>query len=198
MGPADAVRPAGPARHTARERILETAYRLFYAYGTRGVGVDTVVTESGVAKATLYRHFPSKDTLVLAYLDKVDQIWFGRLRAAARAVGTDPRDQLVGMFDALTAASLCGDFRGCAFINAAAEAEPGTVVHARALEHKRVVRAWVGDLARRACATDPDHLARSLTLLIDGGLGAGVLEPDPATAQAAKQAAGILVAASCP
>lgn len=182
----------------ARERILNTAFRLFYAHGPRGVGIDTVIAESGVAKATLYKHFPRKDDLVLAYLDKVDQGWFGQLRAAARAAGDAPRDQLVGMFDALGNAARRDGFHGCAFINAAAESSCGSDVHARTVEHKNVVRAWVADLARRAGAPDPDRLARQLTLLIDGGLAAGVLDSDPDTPAAAKSAAQALVNAACP
>src|SRR3954470_21573704 len=92
--------PAG----SARNRILDTAFRLFYAHGPRGVGVDTVVAHSGVAKATLYKHFPRKDDLVVAYLDRVDQAWFGHLREPARQAGDEPRQQLVGAFDALATA----------------------------------------------------------------------------------------------
>jgi AcrR family transcriptional regulator len=182
---------------SARDRILDTAFRLFYAHGVRGVGVDTVIAESGVAKATLYKHFPRKDDLVLAYLDKVDQAWFGALRAAARAAGDAPADQLVGMFDALATACRRADYHGCAFINTAAEARAGTDVHARTVEHKTVVRAWIADLARRAGARDPGALARQLGLLLDGGLTAGVLDADPAAADAARNAANILVAAAC-
>jgi AcrR family transcriptional regulator len=182
---------------SARDRILDTAFRLFYAHGPRGVGIDTVIAESGVAKATLYKHFPRKDDLILAYLDKVDQVWFGQLRAAARAAGDDPRAQLVGMFDALSSACRREGYHGCAFINTAAESETGSAVHARTLEHKQVVRAWVVDLARRAQATDPEFLARQLTLLIDGGLATGVLDADPAAALAAKTAAQALVDATC-
>jgi AcrR family transcriptional regulator len=182
----------------ARERILDTAFRLFYAHGPRGVGVDTVIAESGVAKATLYKHFPRKDDLILAYLDKVDQAWFGALRAAARSAGDDPRAQLIGMFDALTSACRRDGYHGCAFINTAAESDTGTDVHARTVEHKQVVRAWVTDLARRAHATDPDLLARQVTVLLDGGLASGVLDADPATALAAKAAAQALVDAACP
>ncbi len=181
----------------ARERILDTAFRLFYAHGPRGVGVDTVIAESGVAKATLYKHFPRKDDLVLAYLDKVDLTWFGQLRAAARTAGEAPRAQLVAMFDALNTACRREGYHGCAFINTAAETEAGSDVHARTVEHKNVVRAWVTDLARRAGATDPDLLARQLTLLIDGGLSSGVLDADPATPTAAKAAAQVLVETSC-
>lgn len=182
----------------ARERILDTAFRLFYAHGPRGVGVDTVIAESAVAKATFYKHFPRKDDLVLAYLDKVDQTWFGQLRAAARAAGDAPRDRLVGMFDALASACRREGFHGCAFINTAAESASGGDVHARTVEHKNVVRAWVTDLARRAGVPRPDQLARQLTLLLDGGLAAGVLDADPATSQAAKAAAQVLVDAAIP
>ena len=186
------------ATPTARERILDTAFRLFYAHGPRGVGVDTVIAESGVAKATLYKHFPRKDDLVLAYLDKVDQTWFGQLRTAARAAGDDPRSQMVGMFDALVSACRREGYHGCAFINTAAESGAGSDVLARTVEHKTVVRAWLTDLARRAGAADPDLLARHLTLLLDGGLAAGVLDADPASPAAAKTAARVLVDAACP
>jgi AcrR family transcriptional regulator len=188
----------GSTARPARERILDTAFRLFYAHGPRGVGVDTVIAESGVAKATLYKHFPRKDDLVLAYLDKVDQAWFGQLRAAARAAGDEPRDQLVGMFDALSSACRRDGYHGCAFINTAAESKAGSDVHRRTVEHKNLVRAWVTDLARRAGAADAEQLGRQLTLLIDGGLSAGVLDADPATPAAAKTAAQALVDAACP
>lgn len=188
--------PAAGAQ-PARERILDTAFRLFYAYGPRGVGVDTVIAESGVAKATLYKHFPRKDDLILAYLDRVDHAWFGQLRSAARAAGEQPREQLVGMFDALGAACRRDGYHGCAFINTAAESTSGGDVHGRTVEHKQVVRAWVTDLARRAGAHDPELLAWQLTLLIDGGLSAGVLDGGPDAPAAAKAAAEALVTAAC-
>jgi AcrR family transcriptional regulator len=191
------VSQAGGAQRPARERILDTAFRLFYAHGPRGVGVDTVITESGVAKATLYKYFPHKDDLVLAYLDRVDQAWFAGLRAAARAAGSDPAAQLVAMFDALSAACRREGYHGCAFINAAAESASGSDVHARTVEHKQVVRAWVTDLAGRAGAADPGLLARQLTLLLDGGLAAGVLDADASTPLAAQAAAQALVDAAC-
>jgi AcrR family transcriptional regulator len=187
--------PAEP--RSARQRILDTAFRLFYAHGVRGVGVDTVIAESGVAKATLYKHFPSKDDLVLAYLDRVDELWRGQLEAAADAAGANPREQLVGMFDALVTACRADGYHGCAFINTAAESVAGTAVHERTVEHKRAVRAWVRELAVAAGATDPDGLARSITLLLDGGLAAGVLDGDPDAAAAARAAARTLVGAHC-
>lgn len=181
---------------SAHDRILDTAFRLFYARGIRAVGVDLIIAESGVAKATFYKHFPAKDELVLAYLDRVDGIWTGQLRAAAEAAGPEPVDQLVGMFDALSTACRRDGYRGCAFINAAAEAVPGTPVHDRTVAHKQAVLAWVRDLATQAGAVDPDSLARSLTLLLDGGLSDGALAADPEAPVAAKAAARQLVAAS--
>ena len=181
---------------SARDRILDTAFRLFYARGIRAVGVDLIIAESGVAKATFYKHFPAKDELVLAYLDKVDGIWTGQLRAAAEAAGPDPSDQLVGLFDALGTACRRDGYRGCAFINAAAEAAPGTPVHERTVAHKRAVLAWLRDLATRAGADDPESLARSIALLLDGGLADGALAADPEAPRAAKHAARGLVAAA--
>lgn len=181
---------------SARDRILDTAFRLFYARGIRAVGVDLIIAESGVAKATFYKHYRSKDELVLAYLDKVDGIWTGQLRAAAEAAGPGPADQLVGLFDALGTACRRDGYRGCAFINAAAEAMPGTPVHDRTVAHKQSVLAWVRDLAARAGAADPDALARSLALLLDGGLADGALAADPAAPAAAKETARQLVGAA--
>jgi AcrR family transcriptional regulator len=180
----------------ARQRILDTAFRLFYAHGIRGVGVDRIIAESGVAKATFYKHFPAKDDLVLAYLDKVDKAWTGQLRAAAADAGPEPADQLVGMFDALATACRREGYRGCAFINAAAENEAGTPIHDRTLAHKDAVRAWVASLAGEAGAPDPDTLARTLTLLLDGGLASGSMDGRPDAPVAAKAAAQALVDAS--
>jgi len=182
-----------PRLSAARQRILDTAFRLFYAHGIRAVGVDRIIAESGVAKATFYKHFPAKDDLVVAYLDTVDGIWGGQLREAAAAAGPAPADQLVGMFDAHGSACRREGYRGCAFINAAAENEAGTPVHERTLAHKTAVRAWVRDLAAEAGARDPDGLARALTLLLDGGLASGSIDGQSDAPAAAKQAAQVLV-----
>ncbi len=191
MTTTDATRAAGTS--VARQRILDAAFRLFYARGIRAVGVDTIIAESGVAKATFYKHFPAKDDLVVAYLDKVDGIWSGQLHAAAQAAGPAPRDQLVGLFDALGTACRRDGYRGCAFLNAAAEAVPGTPVHDRTVAHKRQVLSWVRGLAADAGAVDPDGLARSLTLLLDGGLASGALDADPGAARLAQESARVLV-----
>jgi len=181
------------ATSAARERIRECAFRLFYARGLRAVGVDTIIAESGVAKATFYKHFPSKDDLIVAYLDDVDELWTGQLHACAQASGPAPADQLVGLFDALGTACRNEGYRGCAFINAAAEAAPGTVVHDRTIAHKVKVLAWMRDLARAAGAAHPETLARALSLLLDGGLASGALDADPEAAEVARATAGWIV-----
>ncbi|KRE55096.1 TetR/AcrR family transcriptional regulator [Phycicoccus sp. Soil748] len=180
----------------ARERVLDAAFALFYARGIRAVGVDLIIAESGVAKATFYKHFPAKDDLIVAYLDKVDGIWTGQLHEAAAAAGPDPADQLVGMFDALRSSCRREGYRGCAFINAAAESQPGTPVHDRTVAHKSAVLSWVRGLAGQAGARDPEALARSLTLLLDGGLASGSLDASPEAPEAAKASARALVDAA--
>jgi AcrR family transcriptional regulator len=181
---------------SARQRILDSAARLFYAYGVRAVGVDRVIAESEVAKATLYKHFPAKDDLALAYLDRVDEVWRGQLAAAAAAAGEDPRDQLVGAFDALVSATRRDGYRGCAFINTAGECDVGGRVHARTVAHKAAVREWLCDLAARAGAPDPERLARALSIILDGGLAAGALDGDPTAAAIAKSTAAAVVDAA--
>jgi AcrR family transcriptional regulator len=176
-----------------RDRILETAFRLFYARGLRAVGVDTIIAESGVAKATFYKHFPAKDDLIAAYLDRVDGIWTGQLHDAAAAAGPAPADQLVGAFDALGSACRRDGYRGCAFINAAAEAAPDTPAHDRTVAHKRRVLAWFRDLAEAADAEDPERLARALALPLDGALAGGALDADPEAVDVARATAARLV-----
>lgn len=100
------------------------------------------------------------------------------------------------MFDALSTACRRDGYRGCAFINAAAENEAGTPIHDRTLTHKTAVRAWVRELAEQAGARDPDGLARALTLLVDGGLASGSVDGKPDAPVAAKSAAELIVAAS--
>ena len=184
------------APSTPRDRILDAAFRLFYARGIRAVGVDLIIAESDVAKATFYRYFPAKDDLVVAYLDRVDGVWSGQLHDAAEAAGPDPADELVGLFDALGTACRRDGYRGCAFLNAAAEAVPGSPVHDRTVAHKAAVLDWVTGLAAAAGAPDPRGLARSLTLLLDGGLASGALDADPEAAVRAAQSARVLVDAA--
>ncbi len=181
------------------QRILDTAFRLFYARGIRAVGVDPIIAESGVAKATFYKHFPAKDDLVVAYLDRVDDVWSGQLHAAAEAAGPEPADQLVGLFDALGIGLPPG---GLPRLRLHQRRRRGGAGDARARAHGRpqARRSWPGcvSLAAEAGAADPDGLARSLTLLLDGGLASGALDADPEVAVRAKQSAKALVRLAVP
>ncbi|AXG81766.1 TetR/AcrR family transcriptional regulator [Streptomyces paludis] len=186
-----------PKRPPARDRILDTACELFYTHGIHAVGVDRLIAESGVAKATLYKQFPSKDDVVAAYLRRMDDRWRRLLRSAALAAGDDPREQLFGLFVALERAARDATL-GCAFINAAAEYAPGSTPHTITADHKRSVREWVRGLAAEAGATDPGTLAFQLTVLIDGTLAATHVGQADEAAAAAKRAARALIDAACP
>ena len=102
-----------PAKPAMKDRILETADRLFYLQGIRAVGVDTIAAEIGISKRTLYNHFPSKDALISAYLS--------RRFVAPRASDKSPVEQILGTFDSLERRFSSKDFRGCPFVNAVAE-----------------------------------------------------------------------------
>lgn len=183
---------------SARGRIMDAAFPLLYAHGLHGVGVDLVIARAGVARATFYKHFPSKDDLILAYIDTVDRRWFADLRSCAEAAGDDPRAQLVGVFGALPRVCRRDGYRGCPLINAAVESEPGSRVHARTVAHQEKVQAWLACLARGAGAADPEWLAAALVLLLHGGLARGALDGDPGMAEIARAAASTLVEAACP
>ena len=135
-------------RSAARERILETAERLFYRDGYRAVGVDTIVAESGVAKMTLYRHFPSKDDLIAAYLERTNEqllAWMEGLIAPHR----DPRAALEAVFDGVAKLASSPECLGCAFVAAAGEfPEPDHPGHQAAAAHKRAVVDRLRELAR--------------------------------------------------
>ncbi len=154
--------PAAPARRSARERLLDAADELFYAEGVHTVGIDRVIERAGVAKASLYTTFGSKDELIRAYLERRHA---ARQAAIAEAIerAPDPRARLLAPFAAINAAS-----RGCAFINASAEAERGGVVDEVSSEHRRWRRDLFASLARDAGAADPEALAAQLTVLYDG------------------------------
>lgn len=160
----------------ARERLLETASRLFYAEGIHSVGVDRVIGEAQVTRATFYRHFPSKELLVEAYLRATDDGIRARGAAAAEAIPDDPT-ALLRAFVAGVGDEVCtSGFRGCPFINAAAEyPDPGNPVHRVVLEH----REWFHDallaLLQAGGHPDPAQAARALVQLRDGAMVGGYL-----------------------
>ncbi|MQA35790.1 TetR/AcrR family transcriptional regulator [Modestobacter roseus] len=171
----------------ARERLLRTASTLFYAEGLRAVGVDRVIAEASVTRATFYRHFPGKEDLVVAYLHGVDRAV--RDRAGVVPTGAAEAARWLHALTAMVGDTVCGvGFRGCAFINAAAEyPDPASPVRRAVRAH----REWLEDGVRTAFATvghpDPADAARRWLVLRDGAMVAGYLA-DPAHAQATLEA----------
>jgi AcrR family transcriptional regulator len=153
---------------SARRRILEAAQRLFYRDGFRAVGIDTIIAEAGVAKMSLYRHFPSKDDLIVAYLEESNRQFWEWLEGSVAEVD-DPAEKLIGMFAAIEKLATSPACLGCTFQGAAAEFperdHPG---HRVALGHKRQVRDRFATLAREAGMREAGELADRLLLLMDG------------------------------
>jgi AcrR family transcriptional regulator len=172
-----------PAKNSAaRERLLETAARIFYAEGINSVGVDRIIGEAAVTRATFYRHFPSKQDLILAYLQRVHDDFNARA-ATAQAAAKDPGDALKLIGHNITAQLFEPGFRGCAFINAASEFEdPNGPIMRAVLAH----RAWFHDLVRDMFAAaghpQPDFAASRYVMLRDGATTAGYLG-DPSQAR---------------
>jgi AcrR family transcriptional regulator len=157
-----------PAERSARDRILDTASQLFYRDGYHAVGIDTIVERSGVAKMTLYRHFPSKDDLIAAYLERSNAEFWDWLEGAIANV-QEPRAKLMAAFEATAKLATSPQCLGCTFQAAASEfpelEHPG---HEVALAHKRRVLDRLAELARDAGLAEPDGLAAQLLLLMDG------------------------------
>jgi AcrR family transcriptional regulator len=167
---------------STRQHLLETAAELFFREGFRAVGVDTIVAESGVAKMTLYRHFPSKDELISGYLQDANEKFWRWFDEATAAFDGQPREQLLAVFRALESLVSTPACYGCPFLNAVVDfpdsAHPGHVV---AQEHKQAVRERFRELAGQAAASEPARLADHLLLLMDGAFMAvrtfGVYNP---------------------
>ena len=175
-----------PAKPVMRDRILETADRLFYLQGIRAVGVDTIAAEIGISKRTLYNHFPSKDALITAYLE--------RRFVAPRPSDKSPVEQILGTFDSLERRFSAKDFRGCPFVNAVAEL--GSVdrsVKKIAVAFKESRRLWFRDLLVQLGVAEAEALATQLALLVDGSIAQDLVRDDPAMARAAKEAATVLL-----
>jgi AcrR family transcriptional regulator len=173
---------AKPPKLPMKERILETADRLFYTQGIRAVGVDTIAAEIGISKRTLYNHFPSKDALIVAYLQ--------RRNLPPPESGREPIDLILGFFDRLERSFGTREFRGCPFVNAVAQLGEGEhEARAIALEFKLNRQAWFHDLLVRLGLPAPDLLAVQLAILVDGAIATNLVRGDPAMARAAKSAA---------
>jgi AcrR family transcriptional regulator len=184
-------------RRSARERLLTAADELFYEEGVHTVGIDRVIERAGVAKATLYSAFGSKDELIRAYLQARYAARRDRITRKLAHYDT-PRDRLLGIFDVLGESIAESGFRGCAFVNASAETRPGSAIEEVSDESRAWTRSLLVELGQAAGVADPDRLARQLVLLYDGATVSARMDRDPGAAAAARAAAVTLVdAAAC-
>jgi AcrR family transcriptional regulator len=179
---------AGTRRPSPRERLLEAADELFYADGVHTVGIDRVLERAGVARASLYGTFGSKDELIRAYLERRMTVMQARLRAAAEA-SDDPRERLLSVFDAQAVTFAQPGYRGCAFNRASAEAQPDSAAYEVPRAYRRWLRGYLTDLAAAAGAAEPDVLARQVHLLYDGAMTARSLDDDTDVIASARAAA---------
>jgi AcrR family transcriptional regulator len=178
---------------TPKEKLFQTAARLFYQHGYRAVGVDTIAAASGIGKMTLYRHFPSKDDLIVAFLRASNEEFWAYFEQSIQDAATG-REKLLAFFESLQKYVLSPLCYGCSFINVVSEyPEPEYVGHQVALEHKQAVRARFEQLAVEAGARQPKALANALLLLMDGAYmaarmyGASANNPAVNVAEAARQ-----------
>jgi AcrR family transcriptional regulator len=180
---------------SGRERILATAYDLFSRHGTRAVGVDRIIAESGVAKMTLYRNFASKDDLILAFLARREELWTRDwLQAEVERRASTPAGRLLAIFDMFGEWFALEGFEGCTFINVMLEVtEPGHPVREACVQHLAEIRTFLTGLAEEAGIADPDALARQWHILMKGSIVAAA-EGDAQAGARAREIGELLLA----
>jgi AcrR family transcriptional regulator len=186
--------PRGPVR----ERVLQTADRLFYAEGIHAVGIDRIVSEAQVAKASLYGHFRGKDALVRAYLDRRSVEWREHVEAELPHRAADPLERLLAVFDLLGEWFMAPGYRGCPFINAAAEYDISGPVGAVLTGHRAWLRNLFTTLLHEAGRPGANAVIEQLCLLYDGAMVAARLDATPDAAAHARAAAQTLLGAARP
>jgi len=179
--PTDAPAASRGGRPSMRERILEAAAELFYAQGIRAVSAEKIIARVGITKVTFYRHFPTKDELVVAYLER-RAVWERDAVGAAReAAGGEGSDVFRLLAEGIGAVSCAPGFRGCPFINAAAEyADAGHPVRGVVRAHREWFKAVFEEMLAEAGVVDVSAAADQLMVLRDGAMVAGYLG-DPGT-----------------
>jgi AcrR family transcriptional regulator len=190
-----AARPKAAADESPRERLLAAASELFYEEGVHTVGIDRVLEKAGVAKASLYSTFGSKEELVRAYLEERHARRVARVTRRVEAADT-PRAKLLAVFDALGERVAEPRFRGCAFVLATAEGRPSGRVRGVADDSRAWQRALFVELAQAAGAAHPKRLAQQLMILYDGATVTAYMDRDATAPAAARAMAATLVDAA--
>ncbi|HEV7169156.1 MAG TPA: TetR/AcrR family transcriptional regulator [Micrococcaceae bacterium] len=181
-------------RPDARDRVLSAAYELFSQRGIRDVGVDELISRSGAAKATFYRHFASKDDLVMAFLQQREDTWtMGLIVAEARRKGTTPQEQLLAIFDVFAEWFRRDDFEACSFINVLLEMGASHPLGRASIEYLERIREQVRLLADEAGLRDTEEFSRSWHILMKGSI-ISAAEGDHLAAGRAQEMARWLIA----
>jgi AcrR family transcriptional regulator len=185
---------AGSAAPGVAERILTTASDLFYQEGVRAVGIQRVIDEAGIAKASLYAHYASKDDLVAACIDKRARAGKASVEARLADPSLDARGRLLRLFDVQMEWIHAADFRGCPLLNAQSEiADASHPAHAVTRTYRHWLHTLLTTLATEAGASRPDALAGALLVLYDGASASAMLDQSPASARHAREAAELLL-----
>jgi AcrR family transcriptional regulator len=193
------AKPVAPAeRPSARERLLASASQLFYEEGVNTVGVDRILEHAGVAKASMYKHFGSKEELIRSYLEARHERTRERMTTELAARYSTARERLLGVFEVQGLAFSEPDFRGCAFVSANAEAKPGSSAESATKDYREWVWSLFLDLAREAGAKDPEALTQQLVILYDGGGISAWMDHNPAVAKATVEIARSLIEQAVP
>jgi AcrR family transcriptional regulator len=186
--------------HGARERILNTAYTLFSRHGINGVGIDQIVAESRVAKMSLYRHFPSKEDLVLAFLDLREQRWTHEwLQPEVERMAATPRERLLAIFAVFDQWFHRRDYEGCSFINTLLEIDDkNDRIHRAAVRHLAAITAILETYAAQAGVADPQETAHEMQVLMMGAIVSACRGERAAARRAGKLASILLEQSSKP
>jgi AcrR family transcriptional regulator len=179
-------------QRTAKQRLLHAADDLFYNEGIHTVGIDRVIAQAGVAKGSLYYSFTGKDELVQEYLTQRHGRWAERVTAGIEA-HTDPRARILAVYDVLGTLFAQPDYRGCAFMNAIAEAAPDSVEAKAATTFRAWVHGLFRDLASDIGVDDPNQLAETLVLLYDGAVATAQMDNAPGAARTARRTAELIL-----
>lgn len=183
-----------PGNSPRRDQLLETATELFYRNGCHTTGIDRILAEAGVAKMTLYKHFRSKEELVLAAAQRFHETIRENFQAYVEKGNLEPRQQLLAIFDFMDNWCRKPEFCGCPSINLAVQyPDHSDPIHQAAAEHKRIREDYITAIATQAGARDPAQLARQLMLLIDGATVLRQVTGCPEVVNEARTAAELLV-----
>jgi AcrR family transcriptional regulator len=184
-------------RAQKREHLIEVATELFNRYGYHASGIDRVIAEAGIAKTTLYRHFKSKEDLIVAVLQRIDAQYRGDMRQAVDRLGREPKQKLLVTFDVLEDWFREKTFYGCPFMSAASEYNVrNSPVFQQVVLHKRLMIAYFEELACAARLDEPARIGQEINLLHEGATAVTQINGDPATARLAKAVAVRLIAAA--